>query len=172
MSRAWPLLLAAIPAMAQAGSGWSIPQSGWGMSLGTGFSEAPVLVDVHYTFPPGFGLYLGGGGTPRPNQNDFSFNFNLNDKGTLRKVQTAGYLGLAVTRHPRVAWGVGYGQLTTSWEVDHSGWFTAEEMAQLDSSRNRQGAHGWVGFYPGRSIGVHVQAGPGWGGVSLGVRFR
>lgn len=167
----WPLLLAALPALAQAGPGGNPYLSGWGMSLGTGLSEVPVLLDVRYTFRPGFGFYLGGGGTPDPNRNDFDLDLNLNGRGTLRKVQSAAYLGLAVTRHPRVAWGVGVGRRTTSWEVDRSGWFTDAEMAQLDSSQVRRGAHGWLGFYPGRWFGVHIQAGPGWGGVSLGLRF-
>jgi hypothetical protein len=142
------------------------------MALGTGFSAVPVVIDVHYTFRPGVGFYLGGGGTPQPSHNDWNFNLNFNDRGTLRKQQSAAHAGIAVTPHPRIAWGLGYGKHTEGWEIDHGGWFTAEEEARLDHSVTRTGPHGWVAFYPGHVVGFQVQAGPGWGGVSLAIRFR
>ncbi len=172
MSKRLWMLLCAMPVLAQGDPLFRIPDHGWGMAVGSGFSEVPLLVDVHYTFKPGIGFYLGGGGTPHAQNNDFSFNLNFNDRGTLRQVKSAGYIGVAVTRHPRVAWGVGFGKHTTSWEIDHGGGFTAEEMARLDSSRSQQGAHGWVAYYPGRVFGIQAQAGPGWGGLALAMRFR
>jgi hypothetical protein len=172
MVNRWLFLLLALPLPAQDAPGFPSRDHGWGMALGTGFSALPVVIDVHYTFRPGVGFYLGGGGTPHSSSNDFSFNINFDDRGTLRKVQTAAHAGIAVTLHPQFAWGLGYGRHTESWEIDHSGWFTAEEEARLNTAVTRTGPQGWVAFYPGRVLGFQVQAGPGWGGVSLAIRFR
>ena len=172
MAKPWLAFLVALPVMAQIPIPSRPVDHGWGMAVGTGFSAVPLVIDLHYTFSSGVGFYLGGGGTPHPRDSEFSFSLNFNDRGTLRKQESAGHLGIAVTRHPRMAWGVGFGKHTTSWEIDHGGWFTAEEMARMDSSETRQGAHGWVAFYPGRAVGFQLQAGPGWGGVSLALRFR
>lgn len=145
---------------------------GWGMSIGTAFDAAPLLLDVHYTFRPGIGFYLGGGGRPHPGSaNSWNFDINFNDRGTLRRVDTAGYLGVAITRQRNFAWGLGYGRHSSGWEIDHGGWFTAEEQAKLDTTVVRAGPHGWLAYYPGRVVGFQFQVGPGWGGVSLALRF-
>jgi hypothetical protein len=142
------------------------------MSIGTGFDAAPVLVDVHYTARQGIGIYFGGGGTPQPRHDSGSFSLDFNARGTLRKTESAGYVGIAVTRLPRVAWGLGFGRHSSGYEIDQGGWFTAEELARLDTTRTRQGPHGWVAYYPGRVLGFQFQAGPGWAGASLALRFR
>lgn len=170
MMRHWLPCLLTLPLAAQVGGG-AVHPHGWAMSLGTGFDKAPILLDVRYTFSPGIGFYLGGGGTPDTKRDSWNFDWNLNQRGTLKKTQHAAYVGVAVTQLPKVAWGLGYGRHTTEWEVDQGGWFTAEEMAQLDTSYVKQGAHGWIALYWNRMFGVQVQAGPGWGGVSLTLRF-
>ena len=172
MMRPWVSMAFAVAAMAQDGSTPRLVDHGWGMALGTGFSAVPLVIDVHYTFSPGIGIYLGGGGTPHPGDNNWDFNLNFNDHGTLRKTSSEGHIGIAVTRLPNVAWGVGYGRRTSGWEVDHGGWFTAEETARLDNTEVHHGPHGWIAYYPGRILGLQVQAGPGWGGISAALRFR
>lgn len=145
---------------------------GWGMALGTGFDTVPVVIDVHHTFSLGVGLYLGGGGIPHPRDGgDWRFGLNLNDKGTLRRTSRAGHLGMAVTRFRGWGFGLGFGRLERGWEVERGGWFTAEEMARLDSTEVRKGPHAWAAYYPNRILGFQVQTGPGWGGVSLALRF-
>lgn len=165
------VFLMAFPLLAQADPYAPRIPHGWGMSLGTAFDAAPLVLDVHYTFQLGIGFYLGGGGRPRPSNNDWTFDFNFNDRGTLRRVDTAGYIGVAVTRQRGFAWGLGLGRHTSGWEIDHGGWLTAEEQARLDTTTVRTGPHGWLAYYPGRWVGFQVQAGPGWGGVSLALRF-
>lgn len=171
MRRAWFGLLLAAAALGQ-DRPWAEERShGWAMSVGTGFDAAPVLLDVRYTGSAGLGLYLGAGGRPDPHHSSWTFSLNFNDRGTLRRTDTAAYAGLAVSRSPRFAWGVGFGRHTSGWEIDHSGWFTAEEQARLDTTTVRQGAHGWFAYHPGRMLGFQVQAGPGWAGVSLAIKF-
>ena len=164
-------MLLVLPAVAQGTPSPVGTRHGGGMSLGTGFSAVPLFLDGYYTWGPGIGFYLGAGGTPHPGSQFGSIDINFNQRGTLRETQAAGYLGVAVTRHPAMAWGVGYGRHVSSWEVDQSGWFTAEEMARADTSTIRQGLHGWIAYYPGQVVGFQVQAGPGWAGVSLALRF-
>lgn len=171
MRLAFAVPLVAFPLLAQGDTYAPKIPHGWGMAIGTAFDAAPLVLDVQYTFRPGIGIYFGGGGRPRPGSNSISFNFNFNDRGTLRRVDTAGYFGVAVTRQRNLAWGLGYGRHSSGWEIDHSGWFTAEEQARLDTTTVRTGPHGWIAYYPRSFMGVQFQAGPGWGGVSLAIRF-
>jgi len=105
MAKPWLAFLVALPVMAQIPIPSRPVDHGWGMAVGTGFSAVPLVIDLHYTFSSGVGFYLGGGGTPHPRDSEFSFSLNFNDRGTLRKQESAGHLGIAVTRHPRMAWG-------------------------------------------------------------------
>jgi hypothetical protein len=171
MRLAWLGPLLVLPALAQGPPASGLPRHGGGLSLGTGFSAAPLLVDGYYTSNSGIGIYLGGGGTPHPGSQYASWDLNFNQRGTLRETQAAAYLGVAVTRHPALAWGLGFGRHVSGWEIDRSGWFTAEELARADTSTVRQGLHGWLACYPGRFVGFQGQAGPGWVGVSLALRF-